>query len=106
MEDAVGVQPHVVGRAHLRHLGDVGAGDEIAAVAGEHDRRDVGVVRERLQAFDDLLLDLQVQRIAALGPLDGDDADRTLPARRDDQPRGPPSECAACTARRSHGETR
>jgi len=43
--------------------------------AGQHDGCDVSIALQRLQLCDQVPLDLQIQSVAALRPLDSDDAD-------------------------------
>ena len=68
---------HLVQAGRLRRLaefGDVGAGDEGAAAAGQHDRLDFGIGDRALHAFEDAAAHRGAQRVDGRA-VDRDDGD-------------------------------
>ena len=61
----------------LAEFGDVGAGDEGAAAAGQHDTLDLGIGDRGLHAFQNAAADRGAQCVDG-GTVDGDDADAVV----------------------------
>jgi hypothetical protein len=75
---AIDRDPVHAGAARLGHRLEVGTGAERAARAREHHHREVGVALEPLARVDQRVRGRAIDRVAGLGPIDGDDRDGTV----------------------------
>src|SRR5438309_245494 len=65
----------MIARGHVGHFREVGAGDEIATSPGQHDDPDIGVGAKSGHLVGYPRLYLQIECIASLRPVDGEDGD-------------------------------
>ena len=67
----------------VRHFLDVGAGGEGLVAAGEDDGADLPVALQIVEGRAEIGDQRRVQGVERLRPVEGDDADRTLPLEED-----------------------